>query len=137
MIYGQSGGGSKVTCLLGMPAAQGLIDRASVQSGGGGNIPSGEQSKEFSCQVLKELGVSPNDMTTLQKLEWSRPFAAGSAVMAKMTCSLRGLAGPGQLQPRPLRVGWSPTVDGRIVTARSFYDAAAPFSKSVPCSSAR
>src|SRR6201996_2589702 len=84
MIYGQSGGGSKVTCLLGMPAAQGLIHRASVQSGGGGNIPSGEQSKEFSRQVLKELGVSPNDMTALQKMEWSRLFAAGNAVMAKM-----------------------------------------------------
>ena len=29
MIYGQSGGGSKVTTLLGMPSAQGLIHRAS------------------------------------------------------------------------------------------------------------
>ena len=39
MIYGQSGGGSKVTTLLGMPSAQGLIHRAAVQSGGGGNMP--------------------------------------------------------------------------------------------------
>ena len=39
MIYGQSGGGSKVTTLLGMPSAQGLIHRASAQSGGGGIIP--------------------------------------------------------------------------------------------------
>ena len=39
MIYGQSGGGSKVTTLLGMPAASGLIHRAAAQSGGGGNIP--------------------------------------------------------------------------------------------------
>ena len=35
MIYGQSGGGSKVTTLLGMPSAEGLIHRASAQSGGG------------------------------------------------------------------------------------------------------
>ena len=47
MIYGQSGGGSKVTCLMGMPSAAGLFHRASVQSGGGGNIPSGEQSREL------------------------------------------------------------------------------------------
>ena len=39
MIYGQSGGGSKVTCLMGMPSAAGLFHRAVVQSGGGGNIP--------------------------------------------------------------------------------------------------
>ena len=39
MIYGQSGGGSKVTTLMGMPSAAGLFHRASVQSGGGGNIP--------------------------------------------------------------------------------------------------
>ncbi len=132
MIYGQSGGGSKVTCLLGMPAAQGLIHRASVQSGGGGNIPSGEQSKEFSRQVLKELGVSPNDMTALQKMEWSRLFAAGNAVMAKMNPPLRGLGGPGSSPTAAPRVGWSPTVDGRIVTVRSFYDTAPDLSKSVP-----
>ena len=40
MIYGQSGGGSKVTTLMGMPSAAGLFHRASAQSGGGGNIPS-------------------------------------------------------------------------------------------------
>ena len=40
MIYGQSGGGSKVTTLMGMPSAAGLIHRASAQSGGGGNPPS-------------------------------------------------------------------------------------------------
>jgi para-nitrobenzyl esterase len=33
MIYGQSGGGSKVTTLMGMPSAAGLFHRASVQSG--------------------------------------------------------------------------------------------------------
>ena len=47
MIYGQSGGGSKVTTLLGMPSAKGLVHRASAQSGGGGNPPSAEQSREL------------------------------------------------------------------------------------------
>ena len=58
MIYGQSGGGSKVTTLMGMPSAKGLLHRASAQSGGGGNFPSGEQTKEFSRQVIKELGIA-------------------------------------------------------------------------------
>ena len=71
MIYGQSGGGSKVATLMGMPSAQGLFHRAAVQSGGGGNIPSGEQPKEFARQVVKELGIAPNDIAALQKMEWS------------------------------------------------------------------
>jgi para-nitrobenzyl esterase len=132
MIYGQSGGGSKVTCLLGMPSATGLIHRASVQSGGGGNVPSGEQSKEFARQLVKELGVSPNDITSLQKMEWSRLFAAGNAVIAKMNPPLRGLGGPGSAPSSTPRVGWSPTVDGRIVTMRSFFEAAPESSKNVP-----
>ena len=71
MIYGQSGGGSKVTTLLGMPSAQGLIHRASVQSGGGGNPPSAEQSREYARQVMKELGLGPNEIGALQKMEWT------------------------------------------------------------------
>src|SRR3954454_15499200 len=84
MIYGQSGGGSKVTCLMGMPSAAGLFHRAGVQSGGGGNFPSGEQQKDFARQVVKELGVQPNDIASLQKIEWSRLIAAGNAVEARM-----------------------------------------------------
>src|SRR4029077_2009457 len=61
MIYGQSGGGSKVTTLMGMPSAAGLFHRASVQSGGGGNPPTSEQSREFAKQVMVELGLGAND----------------------------------------------------------------------------
>ena len=58
MIYGQSGGGSKVTCLMGMPSAAGLFHRAAVQSGGGGNSPGKEQSRELARQFMKELGLA-------------------------------------------------------------------------------
>ena len=58
MIYGQSGGGSKVTTLMGMPSAAGLFHRASAQSGGGGNIPSKEQQTELARQVMKDLGLA-------------------------------------------------------------------------------
>ena len=99
MIYGQSGGGSKVTTLLGMPSAQGLIHRASAQSGGGGNPPSGEQSKELARQVVMDWGLAPKDIAALQKMEWARLNAAGNAVVAKMNpASRRG-------QPRIRRTG--------------------------------
>jgi para-nitrobenzyl esterase len=132
MIYGQSGGGSKVTCLMGMPSAAGLFHRASVQSGGGGNFPSYEQSREFARQLMRELGIGRNDIAALQKMEWSKLFAAGNDVAAKINGPVQGLGGPGSAPSRTPRVGWSPTVDGRIVPLRSFYDAAPEISKNVP-----
>ncbi len=131
MIYGQSGGGSKVTCLMGMPSAAGLFHRASVQSGGGGNPPSSEQSKELAKQFMVELGLGPKDIGALQKMEWSRLNAAGNAVIAKMNPPDQTL-GLGAPPPRTPRAGWGPTVDGRIVTMRSFFEGAPEISKNVP-----
>jgi para-nitrobenzyl esterase len=132
MIYGQSGGGSKVTTLMGMPSAVGLFHRASVQSGGGGNIPGGEQSKEFARQLLKELGVRRGDIDALRKMDWAHLNTVGNAVIAKMNPPLRGLGGPGSSPAAVPRVGWSPTVDGRIINQRSFYDVAPEISKDIP-----
>jgi para-nitrobenzyl esterase len=134
MIYGQSGGGSKVTCLMGMPSAAGLFHRASIQSGGGGNPPSGEQSREFAKRVMLELGLGPRDLAALQKMEWSRLNQAANAVAAKMNPPAQGPGGPGAgpgAGATP-RVGSGPTVDGRIVTLRSFFDVAPEISKNIP-----
>ena len=79
MIYGQSGGGSKVTTLMGMPSAAGLFHRASVQSGGGGNPPSASSPGSFARQVMVELGLRPKDIAALQKMEWAKLNAAGNA----------------------------------------------------------
>ncbi|MGB6830735.1 MAG: carboxylesterase family protein [Terracidiphilus sp.] len=134
MIYGQSGGGSKVTALLGMPSAKGLIHRASVQSGGGGNIPTGEQSRELASQVMKDLGLPPNDIATLQKMEWSKLVAAGNAAAAKINPPFRGgfMFGPPSGPGSVARVGWTPTLDGHVINMKSFDDAAPEISKDVP-----
>ena len=132
MIYGQSGGGSKVTCLMGMPSAAGLFHRAAAQSGGGGNIPGIEQSRELARQLMKELGLRPNDLASLQKMDWAKLNAAGNAAIAKLSPTGSATAGPGGPPSAAPRVGWSPTVDGKIVTLRSFYDTAPEISKNVP-----
>jgi para-nitrobenzyl esterase len=132
MIYGQSGGGSKVTTLMAMPSAAELFHCASVQSGGGGNIPSAEQSKEFSRQVVKELGLASNDITSLQKMPWPKLIAAGNAVEARMNPPFRGFFfGPRTRDAAP-RVGWTPTLDGNIIPVRSFYETAPELSKNIP-----
>src|SRR5262249_59743852 len=84
MIYGQSGGGSKVTCLMGMPSAEGLFHRASAQSGGGSNLPDKEQSRELARQFMKDLGLRKNDLSALQKMDWNALHAAGNSAIAKL-----------------------------------------------------
>ena len=123
MIYGQSGGGSKVTTLMGMPSAAGLIHRASAQSGGGGNPPSGEQSRELARQVMAELGLGANDI--------GRPAedGVGQAERRRQRRRREDQSGDAAREPRPGRPqrarrasGWGPTVDGRIITMRAFFD---------------
>lgn len=130
MIYGQSGGGSKVTTLMGMPPAAGLFHRAAAQSGGGGNIPDKEQQTEVARQLMKDLGLSRNDIASLQKMEWHQLMAAGSAAVAKVNPPMQGTMGP--FAPGPPRAGWAPCVDGKAINMRSFFDAAPEISKDVP-----
>ena len=132
MIYGQSGGGSKVTTLLGMPSAAGLIHRASPQSGGGGLPPAAEASRELTRVFMKELGLGPKDLGALQKMEWARLNAAYNAAANKINPPIKGNLGLGSgWGPNP-RVGSGPTVDGRVVTMRSFEDGAPEISRNVP-----
>jgi para-nitrobenzyl esterase len=130
MIYGQSGGGSKVTTLMGMPSAVGLIHRAAAQSGGGGNIPTREQQTEVARLVMKDLGLGPTDIELLQKMEWSKLAATGNAAVAKINLPGPPMMGPGA--PGKPRVGWSPCVDGKVINMRSFFEAAPEVSKNVP-----
>ena len=130
MIYGQSGGGSKVTTLMGMPSTAGLFHCASAQSGGGGNIPTKDQQKEVARVMMKDFGLAANDIQSLQKMEWAKLMAAGNAAVAKINPSGPPVAGPGA--PGAPRVGWSPCVDGTVINMRSFFDAAPEISKNVP-----
>jgi len=56
-IFGESGGGGKVSALLAAPAARGLFQRAIIQSGPPFQFPSAEQASATAEQVLAQLGV--------------------------------------------------------------------------------
>src|SRR6185312_2384962 len=107
MIYGQSGGGSKVTTLMGMPAAAGLFHRAAVQSGGGGNPPSSEQARALTRQVMVELGLQPDDIESLKRIEWATLNKAGNTAIAKLNAPMHGFGIGSPPDPNP-RVGWAP-----------------------------
>src|SRR5262249_36705895 len=58
--------------------------------------------------------------------------AAGNAVIARLSPPGQALGGPGGPPSAKPRIGWSPTIDGRIVTMSAFYNVAPEISKNVP-----
>lgn len=57
-VFGQSGGGAKVSTLLAMPAARGLIHKAIVQSGAGLRAVTPEDAERTLHRVLTDLDVA-------------------------------------------------------------------------------
>jgi para-nitrobenzyl esterase len=71
-IFGQSGGGQKVTALLAMPGAGGLFHRAVAQSGAMQRAGSRMDPTELAGFVLEQLGVGPGDVAALRVLPLDR-----------------------------------------------------------------
>ena len=75
-IFGESGGGGKVSVLLAMPAARGLFHRAIVQSGAAVRVSTRERANALAEAVLKELGLGRGECELLQTMPIERLLAA-------------------------------------------------------------
>jgi len=76
MIFGESGGGSKVNALMAMPAAKGLFHKAAVQSGSQLRVATPERGTEVARQLLKTLGLNESQADELQRIPAAQLFAA-------------------------------------------------------------
>ena len=128
-IFGQSGGGGKVTCLMAMPAAQGLFHRAIVQSGSLLKMGTPEDSAKLATAVLAQLNLTNSQLDQLQTIPLQRLVAATLAVtkfpgMAPMPRK------PVSISPRAM--GWGPTVDGKVLPNQPFDPTAPAMSAHVP-----
>jgi para-nitrobenzyl esterase len=110
-IFGESGGGAKVSTLHAMPSARGLFHRAVVQSGPGLRVRQQAQATESAAGILAGLGVDARDeaalaaLTTEQLLEAQNkrgrmsfadfsPVLDGAAVTAHPADALAGGTAP-------------------------------------------
>ena len=75
-IFGQSGGAGKVSTLLGMPAAQGLYQRAAAQSGSAVTGMKSGAATENAEKFLARLGLKPSTLDPLQTLPVDQLIAA-------------------------------------------------------------
>jgi para-nitrobenzyl esterase len=75
-VFGESGGGGKVSVLLAMPTAQGLFHRAIIQSGAAIRVSTRERANALAEAVLKHLGLRADECERLQTLSAEQVLTA-------------------------------------------------------------
>ncbi len=110
-IFGQSGGGAKVSALFAMPAARGLFHRAIAQSCSGSlRLTGQEEAARLAHGLAQQLGISSARGAALQAVPAHQLIAALQAM------------------PRPFR----PVLDGRSFRQNPFDPAAPSISSDIP-----
>ena len=121
LVFGQSGGGQKVSTILAMPPAKGLFHRAIIESGPGVKMNSLDYATKVGDMVLAEAGIKPTRITDIQSLPLDRIMAAQGAVNRKLGGFIPGMI-----------AGFSPVVDGISLLQNPFDPVAPEISADVP-----
>lgn len=116
-LFGQSGGGLKISTLLAMPPAKGLFHKAIIESGSLLKGIHREGAGKATDRLLAKLGLQSNQVDELQKLPVDRLLAA---------IDTRGAA------PGTPPFNFAPVVDGRSLPRDPFDPAAPEISADVP-----
>jgi para-nitrobenzyl esterase len=115
-IFGQSGGGAKVSMLMAMPQARGLFHKAIVQSGSRLEGLTPEEATKHAQTFLAAVDVRPNELLQLSKLPLDKLMAGLKTVMEA----------PG---PKP---NYSPVVDGIVLPKGPWQPDAPAVSAGIP-----
>ncbi|MGH7093045.1 MAG: carboxylesterase/lipase family protein, partial [Stellaceae bacterium] len=122
-IFGESGGGGKVSVLMAMPEARGLFHRAIVQSGATIRVSTRERAVALADAVLKEFGFARGDCARLQDVPLERLLAAIAPASREV----------GPTRWRLLdRYDFGPVVDGADLPAQPFDPAAPGIADDIP-----
>jgi para-nitrobenzyl esterase len=115
-IFGESGGGAKVSMLLAMPAAKGLFHRAIIQSGPGLRAVATAKATETARKLLALLNIAPGDLGKLETL----PAADIQAAAAEAS------------KGETVMGGFAPCIDGAALPRDPFHPDAPAVSADVP-----
>ena len=112
-IFGQSGGGRKISNLLAMPGAKGLFHKAVIQSGSQLRAMPRDLATEYTVEFLRELGLKPSQAGDVRAVPMERLIAAFNAIEQRQ-----------DLMPRRRGVyyqqGFGPVIDGSILPGHPF-----------------
>ena len=123
-IFGESGGGGKVGTLMCMPKARGLFHKAIIMSGTILNVNNHAMTQALGKAVLKELGISEQDVDRIKDVPYQQLYEAGQRAMAASI----GTRKPGT----PMMWGFGPTPDGETLLQQPFQPTFPVFSSDIP-----
>nr|WKN39265.1 carboxylesterase/lipase family protein [Tunicatimonas sp. TK19036] len=111
-IFGQSGGGGKVTSLMNAPSAKGLFHKAIVQSGSYlQSFMDAEVAQRVSAAMLEELNIPEGQMDSLQNVPYKELNAAGGNALKKVGDELKAEGKP----VGGFGLSWGPILDGEFL----------------------
>jgi para-nitrobenzyl esterase len=125
-IFGQSGGGAKAVCLMNAPSAKGLFHKAIVQSGS--YLTAFAQpavSRQVAAELLRSLGLQPDQVDSLQTMPYDRLDAAGEKALQLVRQSLPASTTGFGLE-------WEPVHDGDFLPYQPDEPQAMELSKNIP-----
>ena len=135
MIFGESGGGQKTSCLYAMPSAAPYFDKASIESGPGVRMSTREAGAETTAFLLGAMGVPTR--------EWRRVLDASAADLLALQLRLPETAKRVQRERAKLALrekrpgpaepgGFAPVVDGVVMPHHPFDPSAPAISRAKP-----
>jgi para-nitrobenzyl esterase len=110
-IFGQSGGGGKVSTLMNAPSAKGLFHRAVVQSGANPRFQKQEITNRIGEAFVTELGLEKSEIDSIQKIPYTDLVASYQRALKKVREQLTEEGNP----PAGYGFGLSPTHDGEFL----------------------
>ena len=119
-VFGESGGGAKVSYLLAMPAAAGLFHRAIIESGPGVKAVPKAKAEALTRDLFAELDIAKGDLVALRNVPAEKLVAAAATAEAKQ---------PGAGFDRS---GFSPVFDADVLPTQPWDPAAPPTAFNVP-----
>lgn len=125
MIFGESGGGGKTSCLYAMPEAAPYFNKASIESGPGVRMQTPESAAATTRQVLERLGIAPANWRALLDVP-----AADLLAVQSNTPNVPPFISP--LATGDTRLGFGPVVDGVLLPNHPFDPVAPAISRDKP-----
>ncbi|SEP69465.1 para-nitrobenzyl esterase [Azotobacter beijerinckii] len=123
-LFGQSGGGYKISTLMIMPLAKGLFHKAIVQSGSRPNLGTVEDSLFLTEQLLRELSLTKASVRKIQGIPTNALIEAGVSIQKKIS--------DGKSKEYKDRFRWQPVVDEQDIPSHLFDTKALALSSHVP-----
>jgi para-nitrobenzyl esterase len=131
MVFGESGGGAKTSCIYAMPSAKDYFNKASIESGPGIHMSPRDIATETARLVLTELGLSEKEYAKLKDVPAAKLVEVQGAVAQKAAGGLALNGGrKGMVTSRP--GGFGPVVDGTYLPHHPFDPTAPAISKDKP-----